>query len=199
MKTLDEALRDHDAAVRACLSTDGVRADQMVVTNLYIPVRGRARPTAVEPASSAEACLEREITGWGLAWPGVDHAVHVIVRLPVPSSAAAAAPPGTPVQAEEIKDVVRKQAGKIQACYTEALGRNPKLEGQVVPSWAIHPDGAVAAVTIESDTIGDDVLATCMALRILDARFPAGIDPAGIVEVSFPFKFTIAREAPKAP
>ena len=64
----------------------------------------------------------------------------------------------------------------------------------MVLQWAIHPDGHVAVVTIETDTIGDDGLATCMALPILDAQFPAGIDPAGLVEVSFPFKFTIASE-----
>jgi hypothetical protein len=82
---------------------------------------------------------------------------------------------------------VRTRLGAIKACYERALKRNPTLSGKVVIHWTITQAGTVSGVDVESDTLGDAEVASCIKALVARWRFPA---PAGgSVDVSFPFVF----------
>ena len=82
---------------------------------------------------------------------------------------------------------VRTRLGAIKACYERALKRNPNLSGKVVIHWTITQAGTVSGVDVESDTLGDAEVASCIKSLVARWRFPA--PSGGSVEVSFPFVF----------
>jgi len=85
---------------------------------------------------------------------------------------------------------VRSRKAAIQNCYERALKRNPNLAGKVVIHWTITQAGTVSGVDVETDTLGDSEVASCIKSLVAHWRFPA---PAGgSVEVSFPFVFSPA-------
>ena len=86
---------------------------------------------------------------------------------------------------------VRSRLGAIKACYERALKRNPSLSGKVVVHWTITAAGTVSGIDVESDTMGDSEVASCIKSLVARWRFPA---PAGgSVEVSFPFVFQASQ------
>src|SRR6186713_1112196 len=86
---------------------------------------------------------------------------------------------------------VRSRLGAIKACYERALKRNPNLSGKVVIHWTITQAGTVSGVDVETDTLGDAEVASCIKSLIARWRFPA---PAGgSVDVSFPFVFQASQ------
>jgi len=86
---------------------------------------------------------------------------------------------------------VRSRLGAIKACYERALKRNPSLSGKVVVHWTITAAGTVSGIDVESDTLGDNEVASCIKSLVARWRFPA---PAGgSVEVSFPFVFQASQ------
>jgi len=82
---------------------------------------------------------------------------------------------------------VRSRLGAIKACYERALKRNPNLSGKVVIHWTITQAGTVSGVDVESDTLGDAEVASCIKSLVARWRFPA--PSGGSVDVSFPFVF----------
>ncbi len=86
---------------------------------------------------------------------------------------------------------VRNRMSAIKACYERGLKRNPNLNGKIVVRWTITPAGTVQGVGIESDTIGDTEVATCIKVTVARWRFPA--PSGGAVEVAFPFLFTSSQ------
>ncbi len=86
---------------------------------------------------------------------------------------------------------VRSRLGAVKACYERALKRNPNLSGKIIIHWTITQAGTVSGVDVETDTLGDAEVASCIKLLVSHWRFPA---PAGgSVEVSFPFVFQASQ------
>jgi hypothetical protein len=86
---------------------------------------------------------------------------------------------------------VRARQGAIKACYERALKRNPTLTGKIVMHWTITAAGTVSGVDVESDTLGDSEVGSCIKSLVARWRFPA---PAGgSVDVSFPFVFQASQ------
>jgi outer membrane biosynthesis protein TonB len=86
---------------------------------------------------------------------------------------------------------VRSRLGAIKACYERALKRNPNLSGKIVIHWTITAAGTVSGVDVETDTMGDNEVSSCIKSLIARWRFPA--PSGGSVEVSFPFVFQAAQ------
>jgi outer membrane biosynthesis protein TonB len=78
----------------------------------------------------------------------------------------------------------------IKGCYERSLKRNPSLSGKIVVRWTITAAGTVQGVEIDSDTIGDPDIVSCIKGLIGRWRFAA--PSGGSVEVSFPFLFSSA-------
>jgi hypothetical protein len=82
---------------------------------------------------------------------------------------------------------VKSRLGAIKACYERGLKRNPTLSGKIAIHWTITGAGTVTGIDVDSDTMGDHEVASCIKGQIARWRFPA---PAGgSVDVSFPFVF----------
>ena len=86
---------------------------------------------------------------------------------------------------------VRSRLGAIKACYERALKRNPNLSGKIVIHWTITAAGTVSGVDVETDTLGDNEVASCIKSLVARWRFPA--PSGGSVEVSFPFVFQASQ------
>jgi hypothetical protein len=82
---------------------------------------------------------------------------------------------------------VRARMGAIKGCYERALKRNPKLSGKLSVHWTITLAGTVQHVEVESDTMGDPEVASCIKALVARWRFPS--PRGGAVEVTFPFIF----------
>jgi hypothetical protein len=86
---------------------------------------------------------------------------------------------------------VKSRLGAIKACYDRGLKRNPNLSGKIAIHWTITAAGTVTGVDVDSDTMGDSEVASCIKGQITRWRFPA--PSGGSVEVSYPFVFQASQ------
>jgi hypothetical protein len=86
---------------------------------------------------------------------------------------------------------VRARLGAIKACYERALKRNPTLTGKIVMHWTITAAGTVSGVDVETDTLGDSEVSSCIKSLVARWRFPSPAN--GSVDVSFPFVFQASQ------
>ena len=85
--------------------------------------------------------------------------------------------------------VIRRRLGRLRACYSAALKRNPRLHGRVVLEFVIGPRGTVLAAKVKmSRSIQDQPLARCLVLEMRRWRFP-GPQGGGTVTISYPLVF----------
>lgn len=80
--------------------------------------------------------------------------------------------------------VLRRQLGKIEACYTKRLAAVPALAGTVTARFALSPKGEVSSSTA---TGVDEEVARCVAGVIEGVQFPP--PKRSGVEVAMPFTF----------
>jgi outer membrane biosynthesis protein TonB len=88
---------------------------------------------------------------------------------------------------EVLRRVVRRRLGTVRRCYREALGRVPDLEGRLVATFVIRPDGRVSGARVVEDTVGDAELKTCAERVLARLRFPE--PPDSEVDVRLPLTF----------
>jgi TonB family protein len=91
---------------------------------------------------------------------------------------------------DAVARTIRLGMPAITACYQRALKRNPKLSGKIVIRLSINTMGATTRVTIESDSIGDPQVTSCIQSYASRWRFPP--PEGGTAEVSVPFVFQAA-------
>ena len=124
-----------------------------------------------------------DIAGASTGSVGPERRVNAIVRTEPPAVDGQLDPS---IVAKE----VRGRMAAIKGCYERSLKRNPSLSGKIVVRWTITAAGTVQGVEIDSDTIGDTEIVSCMKGLIARWRFAA--PSGGSVEVSFPFLFSSA-------
>ncbi len=102
-------------------------------------------------------------------------------------------PEGDPVVSgglttQEVQAVIRANLNQIRHCYEQLLQRSPNANGKIKVAFTIGADGRVAAANIQSDTIGDAVMAGCVSGHVQRWKFP---NPRGgvSVNVNYPFVF----------
>lgn len=101
-------------------------------------------------------------------------------REPVTFGAGAAAMTRDPVE-----HVVAAARGRLLACYTRALARDPALGGSVLAHFWIRADGTPANLEV----VGfDPTIDACLCAELAQLRF----DGAGAGEVHYPFRFSDA-------
>jgi len=87
-----------------------------------------------------------------------------------------------------INSIVRSRMGDIRNVYNLELRNNTALEGKVVISLTITPDGSVVkANVISSSLINGSKLENAIISNILLAKFPPIV--GGVVTVTYPFYF----------
>lgn len=104
-----------------------------------------------------------------------------------------AVPEGDPVVSgglttQEVQAVIRANLNQIRHCYEQLLQRSPSANGKIKVNFTIGADGRVSASSIQSDTIGDAVMAGCVTGKVARWKFP---NPRGgqSVTVNYPFVF----------
>lgn len=91
------------------------------------------------------------------------------------------------VDKEALGKFIRLRLRSIQGCYEAQLKRNPQLRGKIVLRFTIGTRGQVVEVSIDSDTMGNDEVASCVMRLVKAWRLP--FTPEGDTPVSFPFLF----------
>lgn len=87
-----------------------------------------------------------------------------------------------------IANVVRRRIRAIKQCYERVLKRFPDLQGKIVVQFTISGDtGRVIKARIESNTMGNAEVSSCILRRIRRWRFPK--PEGGNVTVAYPFTF----------
>ena len=92
------------------------------------------------------------------------------------------------VDKKMVKAVIRRRMSGLKACYEKALRSQPDLSGRMSISIEVAVIGRVTRVSIESDTVGDSKVQSCVKAKIKSWRFPVdgAEEPA---EVSFSVVF----------
>ena len=91
------------------------------------------------------------------------------------------------VDKEALGRFIKLRLRSIQGCYETQLKRNPNLRGKVVLRFTIGTRGQVVEVSIDSDTMGNDEIASCVMRLVKAWRLP--FTPDTDTPVSFPFLF----------
>jgi outer membrane biosynthesis protein TonB len=82
---------------------------------------------------------------------------------------------------------INLRKGSIQGCYEAQLKRSPSLHGKLVLRFTIGTRGQIVEVSIDSDTLGSDELASCITRLVKAWRMP--FSPDADTTVTFPFLF----------
>jgi len=92
------------------------------------------------------------------------------------------------LEADAVARTIRLGMQAIKGCYQRALKRNPKLTGKIGIRMTISATGSVSNVEIETDTLGDSQVTSCIEGFARRWRFPPP-DGGGTAEVAVPFVF----------
>lgn len=91
-----------------------------------------------------------------------------------------------------IQKVVNQHKREIKACYEKELQKKKGLHGKIVIQWIIDASGNVASATVQSNSMDDKNVASCLTTSIKHWRFPAP-KGGGMVKVSYPFVFEVGK------
>jgi TonB family protein len=90
---------------------------------------------------------------------------------------------------EDIQRVIAGNRQKIRDCYDAALANNPGIQGDLVISFVINPDGSVKDVEVNTESdLHIPELDTCATGAVRALEFPAssrGLES----KVNYPFNF----------
>lgn len=92
---------------------------------------------------------------------------------------------------EIVRRVVRQHLNEVRYCYEQALVRKPALAGRVVAHFSITPAGSVLASALQSSTLGDAAVESCIIAATRRWAFPQP-QGGGLVSVSYPFQLAPA-------
>ncbi|MEL6342520.1 MAG: AgmX/PglI C-terminal domain-containing protein [Myxococcota bacterium] len=88
----------------------------------------------------------------------------------------------------EIEKAIQRKMASFNNCYERGLVKNPALAGYMKVKFIIAADGGVSSVSVESSTLSDGEVVSCIKRSIKRLRFPSP-EGGGIVVVRYPFTF----------
>jgi len=89
---------------------------------------------------------------------------------------------------EIVRRIVRRHMNEIKYCYEQQLARFPGLAGRVVVQFTIGGNGDVIASVLQSSTVANGALETCIVQAVHRWLFPS--PHGGLVIISYPFVLT---------
>lgn len=97
------------------------------------------------------------------------------------------------VQGDLDRDIIRRiqraHINEVRHCYNQGLVRNPNLKGRVRIAYTITPHGKVGESKVESSTLRDASVSSCIQRATRRWRFPKPRG-GGIVRVTMPWELT---------
>jgi len=94
---------------------------------------------------------------------------------------------------EIIRRVVRRHLNQVRYCYQQELQSSPDLYGRVMVRFAIVGTGQVATSVVESSTLANHTVETCITQAVRRWLFPKP-EGGGTVVVSYPFVLRAAGQ-----
>jgi outer membrane biosynthesis protein TonB len=86
-----------------------------------------------------------------------------------------------------IRSALQGRAGQARGCYERALRNNSTLQGKLLVSVKIGPDGQVCSASIAENSLGDPAVATCVVQMFRSGGFPR--PTGGCVDAAIPINF----------
>ena len=92
---------------------------------------------------------------------------------------------------EAIRETVRLNKPKLEACYREHLKREPGFKGRFDYTFIIESDGKVSSSTLIADGEfkSTHLLAACAQQAILSFEFPISMNSQSVEVTRYPFFF----------
>ena len=94
---------------------------------------------------------------------------------------------------ELIRRVIHAHRSQVRFCYESELVRHPGMNGKVSVKFIIAATGAVQRASIDSSTLGNANVESCIVSRVYQWQFPKP-KGGGIVVVHYPFLLKEAGE-----
>jgi TonB family protein len=92
---------------------------------------------------------------------------------------------------EIIRRIIRRHINEVKHCYEQELAREPRLAGRISVQFTIAETGMVVASVLQSSTMGNPRVESCVVKSVRRWEFPRPSDD-GVVIVTYPFNFTPA-------
>jgi hypothetical protein len=87
----------------------------------------------------------------------------------------------------QLQAALRGKAGQARGCYERALRQNNLLQGRIVLSVRVGPQGQVCNANIVQNALGDPGVASCVVQMFRAGSFPA--TQGGCAEANVPMNF----------
>jgi hypothetical protein len=87
---------------------------------------------------------------------------------------------------EIVRRVIRRHLNEVKYCYEQQLPRHPELAGRISVQFSIAPTGSVMTSLIQSSTVGNVAVESCVVQAVRRWEFPKP-PGGGLVIVSYPF------------
>jgi Ca-activated chloride channel homolog len=126
----------------------------------------------------------RSVSGYGRAVGGLAAHVALAPRIVMGQASVRGS-----LGAEVIRRVIRSHINEVRFCYEQELGKHPELTGRVSVQFVISVDGKVTTSLVQSSTLGNLQVETCIAAAIGRWEFPV-VKDGGLVIVNYPFVLT---------
>jgi TonB family protein len=88
---------------------------------------------------------------------------------------------------EIVRRIVRRHLNEVRYCYEGELVRRPALAGRLVVQFAIAATGQVISSVVQSSTLGEPRVESCVTQAVRRWEFPQP-HGGGLVMVSYPFQ-----------
>jgi hypothetical protein len=142
------------------------------------PMAGDLPPQAAKPV---EATAEQKATA---------AVARALARNEQPAAAPPPPPPPGRLPPVAVQLIIRRNFGRLRACYIDAVRQKPGSRGRVVVDFRIDPDGSVGLARVTQTEIPHPPFISCVVRAFEALGFPES--PGGPVSVTYPLAFAPA-------
>ncbi len=93
---------------------------------------------------------------------------------------------GSAMDRELVRRVIHEHRAQLRFCYESELSSHPGMTGRISVKFTIAADGSVQRASVDSSTLNDRSVESCITTRVAEWLFPKP-KGGGIVVVNYPF------------
>jgi TonB family protein len=189
--TSHHAIRSHVASAGKGVGAAPAPVNPVPPPSVPAPASATATPPAPPPKAESIASPSTPTGGTPKAEPPPRPVPQRAVVASQPGPASTLAVPTIPraggtLDPARVQAVVKSRLPEIRRCYERGKMDEPDLKGRVTVKISVSGTGAVSSSTIETSTLGNSRVETCIADAVQGWRFPAPSGGTSAV-ISYPF------------